>query len=110
MFTKVRIQFLAAGQAPRPAHHLAAAAADPEPGRVCLAVDAHVVASAGLHAGFPPGQLFLRWRWQAVHRPPELVTSGAIQRDMLIGAVCARDREALRDLSGDAAIGACYDG
>ena len=75
--TKVRVQFLTAGQAPRSAHHLVAAAADPEPGRVCHAVDAYMAASARLHAGFLPGQLFLRWRRQAVHRSPELVTSGA---------------------------------
>jgi hypothetical protein len=46
----------------------------------------------------------------ALHRHPEVVTSGAAQRGMLNRAVRAREREALRDLGGDAAIGARDDG
>jgi hypothetical protein len=102
---EARVQFLAAGQAPRPVHDPAAAAADPEPGRVLPAVDAELDG-----AGLLPGQLFLRLRRQPVHRHPEVVTSGAAQRGMLNRAVRAREREALRDLGGDAAIGARDDG
>src|SRR5215475_3676060 len=38
----VPVQLLAAGQAPRPAHHHAAGTADPEPGRALPAVDAQL--------------------------------------------------------------------
>src|SRR6185437_5301628 len=53
-----RVQVLAAGQAPWAAHRLVAVAADPEPGRVLLAVDAELddvwqQTGHGYHA--PPG-------------------------------------------------------
>ena len=68
-----------------------------------------MVAGAALRTGVPPGQLLLRLCRQAVYRYPGVVTSGAAQRDMLFGAVCARETETLRDLSGGAALGACDD-
>jgi len=49
----VPVQVLAARQAPRPAHHGASGAADPEPGRALLAVDAQLD-GARQHAGAGP--------------------------------------------------------
>ena len=103
------VQLLAAGQAPRPVNHPAVAAADPEPGRVLHAVDAELDGAAPA-AGLLHRQLLLRGRRQPVHRHPEVVASGAAQRDMPNLALSARERKALRDLGGDAAVGARYDG
>src|SRR5215472_2639207 len=56
--TPVPVQFLAAGQAPGPARHLAALAGDPEPGRVLPAVNAELDGArqqAGRGHRAPPG-------------------------------------------------------
>jgi hypothetical protein len=61
---------------------------------------------SGLTVRLSDGQLILRLHRQPVHRHPEVVTSHAAQRDMADGTVRAPEREVLRDLGGDGALGA----
>src|SRR5262249_50630721 len=84
---EIPVQFLAAGQAPGPVSHLAGAPADPEPGRVLLAVDAEL--DRVDPAGVLDGQLFLPLRRERVHGHAEMVTGDAAQRDVINRAVGA---------------------
>jgi hypothetical protein len=62
----------------------------------------------GPGAGLLCGQLFLRLRRKPVRWHSEVVTGGAAQRNVINGAVRAREGKAFRDLGGDAAIWARY--
>jgi hypothetical protein len=61
-------------------------------------------------AGVLDGQLFLHLGRERVHGHAEMVTSDAAQRDVIDRAVGALQREAFRDLGGDAAVGTRDDG
>src|SRR5215472_10783439 len=66
----VPVQILAAGHAPWSAHHHAAGAADPEPGRALLAVDAQLYGARQKPGAIVvTGSFRRRWRPRGVSRP-----------------------------------------
>src|SRR6476469_8960158 len=91
------VQVVAAGQAPRPAHHAGVLAADPESGRVNQAVDAE---REGVRLPGRTGDDSRPERagGELVRRHPVVVAAGAGQRDVSDRAVGAGQGEAFGDL------------